>query len=295
MKTISKSVMLALVFATAIYSCKNAQNDAAAEAAQDSTAVESSIASSNAAREPKNSNKKFIRTADIKFRVKNVPTATYAIENAVSKFGGYVTFTDLKSEIIDKESVKINQESTLEITRYSVVNQLLIRVPNTQLDTVIKLIAKQIDFLDSREIKADEVSLKLIENELSQVRKSKHQTRLTKAIDTKGKKLKDIVAAENDLEAKKTETDNNKIENSLLHDQINFSTITLNIYQKESIKQDLIANPKVYREDFGSRIIGGLKTGWYMIETIIAFFIQMWAVFLIGFVGYCLYKKYLRK
>jgi hypothetical protein len=295
MKTISKTVLTALVFATAIYSCKNAQNDNFAEAALDSTAVESSIASSNAAREPKNSNKKFIRTADIKFRVKNVPSATYAIENAVSKFGGYVTYTDLKSEIIDKSIVKINQENTLETTKYSVVNQLSIRVPNTKLDTVIKLIAKQIDFLDSREIKADEVSLKLIENELLQTRKSKHVDRLAKAIATKGKKLNEIIIAENDLETKNAENDNNKIETNLINDQVNFSTLTLNIYQKETIKQDLIVNPKIYREDFGSRIFDGLKTGWYMIEAIIAFFIQLWAVFLIGFVIYFFYKKFLRK
>lgn len=56
------------------------------------------MVSSNAAVEPKNSNRKFVRTADINFKVKNAAQSTYAIENIIAKHGGFVTFPDFKKQ-----------------------------------------------------------------------------------------------------------------------------------------------------------------------------------------------------
>ena len=109
-----------------------------------------SAISSSAAVVDKNSTRKFIRTADVKFKVKNVAKSTYAIEDATSKFGGFVTYTNLQSTINEEDKTKVSQDSTLVTTKYKVENNITIRVPNTKLDTVIKTIAKQIHFLDYR-------------------------------------------------------------------------------------------------------------------------------------------------
>lgn len=277
-------------------SCKKA--DALEETASDTTTSSSgstNTLSSAAAVEPKNSDRKFVRTADIKFKVKNVPISTYIIENATTKFGGFVTNTNLQSTISEKNEVKISQDSTLEITKYTVENNITIRVPNTQMDTVIKTIAKQIDFLEYRVIKADDVSLQLLSNQLKEKREANQEKRLTKAIDSIGKKLNEVVQAENDLNQKSKQKDNSKLENIALADQVNFSTLTLQIYQRETIKKEMIANEKQYRQDFGSKIIDGLKNGWYLIEGIIAVIAQLWSIILIGILGYFVYKKYFQK
>jgi hypothetical protein len=256
------------------------------------------ILSSSAAVEKNTDDRKFIRTADIKFKVKNVPTSTYAIENTVMRFGGFVTYTNLQTSISEKESTKISQDSTLETTRYTVENNITIRVPNTQLDTVIKTIAKQIDFLDFRVIKADEVTLQLLANELAQNRSNTHEKRLEKAIDGKGKKLPAIVDAEDNRNAKKEQSDAKKLENLLLRDQIKFSTLTLAIYQRETVRQEIMANEKsidAYRSHLGIQILDGLKTGWFILETIIAFVVQLWSLLLIGAVIILLYRKYIKK
>ena len=289
-----KIVLFFLVVILAI-SCKKAES--AAETAYESNdiAVDTSMVSSSAAVEPKNSDRKFVRTADIKFKVKNVANSTYAIENTTSKFGGFVTYTNLQSTIIDKSETKISQDSTLEITNFRVENNITIRVPNIKLDTVIKTIAKQIDFLEYRIIKADDVSLQMLSNQMAQNRSSKQEKRLEKAIDAKGKKLNDVIAAEDNLNAKKEQSDSSKIENLSLQDQVNFSTLTLQIYQREMIKEEMIANAKTYRQDFGSKILDGLISGWYVIEGIIAVVAQLWSVILIGIGGYFIFKKYFQK
>lgn len=292
MKTVQKFGLTLLVMSIAI-SCKKSYSPAEEAVIEEVNSVEAkSVGSSNAAVEPKNSNRKFIRTADIKFKVKNVPQSTYAIENATTKFGGFVTDTDLQSSIYEKDEIKISQDSSVVTTKYTVENNITIRVPNTKLDTVIKTIAKQIDFLDYRVIKADDVSLKLLANELAQNRNSNHENRLAKAIDEKGKKLNDIVTAEDNLESKKEQNDNTKLENLSLNDQINFSTLTLQLYQRETVKQEKVANAIIYRQNFGSQIVDGFRTGWYLLEGLISLIAQLWSLILFFFLVWLGYKKF---
>jgi hypothetical protein len=70
--------------------------------------------------------------------------------------------------------------------------------------------------------------------------------------------------------------------------------LTLQIYQRETIKQEMIANEKSYRQNIGSQILDSLKTGWFMLEAIIAFIVQLWALILMGIIGFLVYKKYLK-
>lgn len=297
MKTIAKLGLTSLIIITVLFSCKKADY-ASGESADLKMAADSTAVSSSAAVEKKDSKQKFIRTADIKFKVKNVVKSTYAIENATQKFGGFVTYTNLQSNIHDQIKTKISQDSTLETTKYSVENNITIRVPNTQLDTVIKTIAKQIDFLDFRIIKADDVSLKLLANKLSQKRSSVSEKRIEKAIDTKGKKINDVIDAENTLANQKEQNDNSTIENLSLEDQVNFSTITLQLYQNETIKQEITAgekDPSDYKPNLGIQIIDALKSGWFILQSILVFFVNLWPFILIGIAGFFIYKKYGKK
>ncbi|MBF4466245.1 DUF4349 domain-containing protein [Flavobacterium sp. LC2016-12] len=298
MKTIAQLGLTTLVIIALLFSCKKADSTSTADVANYESTADSTAVSSSAAVEKKDSKQKFIRTADIKFKVKNVVKSTYAIENAVAKFGGFVTYTNLQSNIHDQIKTKISQDSTLETTKFSVENNITIRVPNTQLDTVIKSIARQIDFLDFRVIKADDVSLKLLANQLSQKRSTTNEKRVEKAIDTKGKKINDIMEAENALASQKEANDNKTIEHLSMQDQVNFSTVTLQLYQNETIKQEITAGEKdaaYYKPNLGIQIIDSLKSGWYILQSILVFFINLWPFILLSLGGFFLYKRYLKK
>ncbi|MFN7675273.1 DUF4349 domain-containing protein [Flavobacterium sp.] len=297
MKQVSK-LGLALLLLGIAFACKQAtiSDEASAEMAADIVSIETT--SSNAAVVKKESNRKFVRTADLKFKVKNVAKSTYAIENIVAKNGGFVTFTDLKSTVNEKSETKITQDSTLETTRFTVDNTITLRVPNTQLDTVLKLMVNEVAFLDSRLIKADDVALQLLSNKMAQKRLTSHQKRLEKGIDTKGKKLNDITNAEDKVLDRETESDETVLKNLNLEDQVNFSTVTLYLYQRESLLQEMVANEKsinAYRPHIGLQILDGLKTGWFMFEAIIAFIVQLWSIIVLIILGLFIYKKYLKK
>lgn len=291
-------IVLTLLALGIVLSCKESASKENATYMEEATTDSTSVVSSSAAIENKNSNRKFVRTADVKFKVKNVAKSTYAIEDATTKFGGFVTYTNLQSNIHSEDRTKVSQDSTLVTTKYKVDNNITIRVPNTKMDTVIKTIAKQIHFLDYRIIKADDVSLQMLSNELAQKRSNSSEKRLENAIDSKGKKLNQVVKAEETLDAKKEQNDASKLQNLSLQDQVNFSTLTLNIYQDESIKQEMVANEKsinAYRPNIGLQIWDSIKTGWFMLENIISFVVVLWSFMLIGFLGFLGYKKFLKK
>lgn len=301
MKTIPK-FGLALLIVGLVFSCKDeaakTKNEYATDEPMEASPEAKNATSSSAAVEPQKTNRKFIRKADIKFKVKNVPKSTYAIEDATTKFGGFVTYTNLQSTVSEKNETKVSQDSMLETTKYNVENNITIRVPNTRLDTVIKTIAKQIDFLDYRLISADDVSLELLKNQMAQNRSNTSEKRIEKAIDEKGKKLNTIIDAEDHLNDKKEQNDNGKLDNLSLKDQVSFSTLTLQIYQRETIKQEMVANEKSingYRPNIGLQIWDSLKTGWFMLEGIIAFVVQLWGIVLIVFLTWFGYKKFLKK
>ncbi|MFY7739574.1 MAG: DUF4349 domain-containing protein [Flavobacterium sp.] len=300
MNKTTKLVWAVLLMGTVV-ACKQAENENATEAAYDqpsASADSTSVISSSAAVKPKNSNRKFVRTADIKFKVKNVAKSTTIIEDATTKFGGFVTYTNLQSHINEEDKTKVSPDSTLVTTKYTVDNNFTIRVPNTQLDTVVKSIAKQIDFLNFRVIKADDVTLQMLSKKMAQKRSTATEKRIATAIDEKGKKLNQVIDAEENLDTKKEQNDAKTIENLSLQDQVNFSTLTLQIYQDQTVKQEMVANEKstnAYRPNIGLQIWDSLKTGWFILENIISFVVVLCPFALMAFLGYLGYKKYLKR
>lgn len=294
MKTISKTGLAICLLATLSFSCKQAEVPAEEAPASDPEAT-SEIAAPAKDTMRYEKHRKFLRTADLKFKVKNVAQSTDAIEAATAKFGGMVTHTDLHSEISEKQEAKVSLDSARIVTKYTMQNDITIRVPNAKLDTVVKTIAKQIDFLDVRVIKADDVSLQLMANQLTQVRSQQHGKRLVKAIDTKGQKLTQIVAAEDDLATRKEAADNNLVQNLALQDQVDFSTLTLKIYQPETIRSEIVATYDAPRPNIGLQLLEALRSGWYILESLLSVVVQLWSLILLGILAFWLYKKHLNK
>lgn len=253
------------------------------------------ISSSAAVENSKDTTHKFIRTADLKFKVKSVIKSTYKIEDLTNRQGGFVTYTNLASNIENVITNAVSADSSLETTYYTVSNSITIRVPNTRLDTTLKEIAKNIDFLDYRVIKADDVALQILSNNLTQKRSAKNEKRISDAIENRGKRLNETTVAEEVLLSKQEQADNARLFNLSLKDQINFSTINLSIYQRQTIKRELIANNKnidAYEPGVGSKILEALKYGWNILEAFIVFLIKLWGLLLFALIAYILYRKF---
>lgn len=230
------------------------------------------------------SNRAFVRTADLSFKVKDVKNATFDIERIVSEHNGYVTSSILESEVNYKNSLRISKDSMLDIINYTVHNNIIMRIPNTELDKTLTEIAGLIDYLDYRKIKADDVTKEFQAAKLSENRFVNHKKRLEKAIDGKGKKLDQMVEAENELLVKQEWADNSKLNTMELAHDVSYSTVSINIYQKETTKKEAYAYTlpsEPYTPNFGSKFLTSVSDGASVFGEIILFFVKLWPIALL--------------
>jgi len=298
MSKIKLSLAIFLFIFISACSPKSAESAPACDstaAALDTMSVASSVSSSAAKVNPADKAHKFVRTADLRFKVKNVIRSTYNIEDIAAKMGGFVTYTDLKSNINYTETTKISADSTLETTHFTVTNNMTIRIPNTKLDTTLKEIAKNIEFLNFRVIKADDVALQMLSNELAIKRSTKNEVRMTHAIDYRGKKLNETTNAEEVVLNKQEQADNARIANLTLKEQINYSTVSIEIYQRQSVKREVIVNNENIEEfqpTLSSQLGDSFKFGWEILEGLLVFIVKLWGIYLIALIGYVVYIIY---
>jgi hypothetical protein len=277
MKSISRILISGLIITTGIFSSCNSNHEA--QVAESSTAVSTDAAGNTV----KDGARQFVKTADMKFRVQNVTDVTYKIEALTSSAGGFVTHSGLNSIIDGQSLTSVSPDSSVETLRFTVTNDITIRVPDEQLDTTLKAIAALTEYLDHRNISAEDVALRIKANEKAVKRPQ---------LFTAGHKSSTLSQTAIDLQKQADDAD---IANLSLRDQINYSTVTLSIYQRQETKRWLVANDKgitAYQPGLALRLWDSVKIGWHFIEEVLVLLTRLWLLFVLALLGYFLFKRY---
>ncbi|WP_232065311.1 DUF4349 domain-containing protein [Rhodocytophaga rosea] len=101
--------------------------------------------------------------------------------------------------------------------------------------------------------------------------------------------------AEENLLSKQQEADAGTIRNMNYMDQVNFSTIKLTLYQPHTTFQEKTYQyPAIqaYEAPLTSRLYEAFLSGWKVFEQLLVFLVNIWALLVIGFVAYLLYRKH---
>ena len=254
-----------------------------------------SLTSTAAIEKLKDSTHLFIRTADIKCKVQNVANATYKVEDIIRQLGGYVSYTKLTSSVENTSSVPVSADSSLQITNYSVQNTMVIRVPNTNLDSALIDIAPLVTYLDFRTINANNTALEMLSNKLKQIRLAQHEQRMKAAIEAHAKKLAETTEAEDNVVNKQEQADNARISNLELTDQVKYSTINLSLYQPGVIEKTLVFNEKSvkpYEPGLLMQLSESVQSGWGLFVALVVFTVRLWPIALTLALGLIAYRKW---
>lgn len=230
--------------------------------------------------------KKFIRNAEMRFRVKNTADATLRIEDIALRNGGFVLNSNLNSQIDLQQTTPISRDSSLETTRYTIHSQLVIRVPYRMLDTTLRSIGRLSDFLDMRHVNAEDISLQMLEQELTRLREGIYRQDLEQAEENKNSPKADRARDS------RAATDQAKIETLKLEDAIRFSTIRVDIYQLPQIRQAMVANTKVAapQQPFATRMGDALRAGAEILLVLFFGIVHLWGLILLVVLGYFSWK-----
>lgn len=272
-----KRNIIAIAIILTIFGCNSNKND---EAKEFRIADEAATLA-----EPK-----IIKTADMRFRVKNVQNTKEQLSQTIKAQGGTVAEFSIESVIQETQKVKQSVDSVKEITAYRTEGYLVAKVPSEKLDDFTNTTAKMAVFVDNQSMKMDDQSLTYLSN------KSKAGNRLD-AVDQMGKlAAKKSSNVETALNIKDDYVDK-RIQNLSIDSKVKYSTITLNFYQDNTIKTAVIANDNVndYKPDFGNRFWLAIVNGWTIFREIILALSNLWMLILVGIGIYFIARHFIRK
>jgi hypothetical protein len=259
---------------------KNAEAEsgtASTENAADS--VETQIA---ALSDGKPTNRKFIRTAELVFRANDVQETATTIERIVQGASGFLVYQHLSNQVNEQSVSELSRDSSLETIQYTMQDEVTVRVPVANFDTVLRQITQLAVFLDDQVVQSDDVSFQVLSNHMT-IRRAASGTK------KQGRGSDELSGYQQE------EADRAKVDNLSLTDRMKYSDIRLKFTQRPMVKHRVIANDnntKKYQPGFGRKFMNALADGWSLVEWFFLLLIQLWSLILAGLVVWFLYRKY---
>ncbi|CAA7195769.1 DUF4349 domain-containing protein [Chryseobacterium potabilaquae] len=290
MRTTSIRLSLATLFLLGIYSCKKGEATASkyelSENADSSAIVVSDSISSAATMKVKD--KQFIKKAEVNMEVKDVYDATISIEKSVQELGGFVTHSNLHSNVISEDTYTTSNEEAVLVKKYQTENTMQVKVPTERLGELLTMVNNKKLFLNVRSINAEDVTSNIKYAELEGKRIEKTGENISQLKTNKAKvNMSDDNMAENNLQ---------QLAHFNMSDHIKYSTVDIYIKEpKLRIAEIAITNTKNIDNKYKFNFIYGAKNafieGIYLIQKILIGLITIWPILLIAAVAFYFLKK----
>ena len=284
--------MIAAAFLlTTIFACKKMETSETGYSADLAETVDSSMVSDSisSAATMQMKDKQFIKTAAVNMEVKDVYEATIALEKKTTELGGFVTSSNLKSNVIEQDTYTTSDSEAMLIKKYQTENTIQVRIPTEHLGLFLQNINDQKLFLNSRTIDATDVTASMKYAELESKRNANTEKNIS---DLKAGKDKVTLSDYN-----KSEGNLQQYSNLTMADQLKYSTV--DVYLKEPqlrIAEIPVINSKnidnQYKYNFFYDAKNAVVEGFYLIQKIVIGLIRIWPILLIaGLIFYFVRKR----
>ncbi|MDR2498886.1 MAG: DUF4349 domain-containing protein [Tannerellaceae bacterium] len=243
--------------------------------------------------------RKFVRTAKLKFRVKDVLASTYDVENIAVSQGGFVLSSRIDNRIDRVTTTNVSRDSAVETTYYRLECSIALRVPAANLDRTLRDISRNIEQLEYRDIQATDVTLNIQSNSLARKRELRSAERAEQAISRarNSSGAGSSTSPEELARSSEERADAAMLNNLQLADQIAYASITVSIFQRDLLKRETLPREQSlgsYRPNLGARIADAFRDGWMMAEVLLLLIVKLWALIAMVAVGYLIWR-YTRK
>lgn len=288
MKTTYIKLSIATALLLGIYSCKKGEatsSDYEVSAIADSAAVSENISS---VATMKVKDKQFIKTANVNMEVKDVYEATTSMEKSVQELGGFVTHSNLQSNVVSEETFNTSNDDAMLVKKYQTENSMQVRIPTEKLGEFLTLINNKKLFLNSRVINAEDVTANIKYAELEGKRIKKTGEHIT---ELKTNKDKVNMSDEN-----MSEENQQQLANMDVADNLKYSTVDIYIKEpKLRIAEIAVTNTKnidnKYKFNFLYDVKNAFVEGFYLIQRILVGLVTVWPIVLIAVIGFYFYRK----
>lgn len=202
--------------------------------------------------------RKLIWNAHLKFQVKNINQSTNAIRKLSKQHAGYIS---------DMIHVQNDNKTTANIT---------IRVASAHFHDLVQEIKGESAHLDIANINSEDVSEEYVDIENRLKTKRTARDRYIEILRTKTGTIEEVINAEDAIRRITEEIEAKEGRLRYLQDQLDFSSITLEIYDKTSTSI-ATAEPPTY----GDKAKDSFSKGWNFIKGFGLVLVGMWPLLLI--------------
>lgn len=286
---------IAVVFIGMIAGCHQAEQSVESSTVADyvASADKVTVTTSDNISDLKSSDRRIIKTADIKCRVDDIHSAVKELEVFTQLVGGFVEKSHSASMFQSEQRSKINSDSIKIARLYKTTADLTIRIPLYELDTLADKITSVASFLDYRKMDRDDVT----HNFLANVLKNK-QAEIAKTDAAQMDKAKE----ETRLEAIKYKNDHamgqvdRRIANLKMLDESNYATVSVQLYQPDNVVVSTVADvDEMLAKPFSDKIVASFGYSADIMQGLLLVLITFWPVWLIVGVLAFFYKRSVRK
>ncbi len=213
---------------------------------------------------------KIIKNAQIQFQVKNMNESHSRILSCLKAYNAYIGS---------------DNSST---SGYQLQSDVVIRVPSESFDTLLKDILKESIYTNYSSTTTEDVTAQFVDIEARMKTKKDVEQRYT-ALLREAKKIQDILDIEEKLRVIREEIESAEGQLRLMKDQVSYSTISLNMYQK----LDYQPEPNT---GFVSSVLEAFIKGWRSMTDLFIGVIRVWPFVLIWIgVLFGVYRKFWSK
>ncbi len=237
-----------------------------------------------------------IRKAEMNFKVKELQKTSQKITAMTAYYGGEIWNSHLRTEIQNSVTRKISADSLREVITHRQTNNMQIRVPSKNLDSLLTALEELSLLLHYKSVTSENVSLEYLSNELKAKNMARTQSRLEGAMQKKKAGLEEYTNVEYSGIDMQNNVIDKQIQNMSLMDKVQYSTVNVSIYQDKEVYTNVIANLNADRFDPGFFASSGMaiQEGWEYMLSVLVFFIRLWPLYLLG-LGVFFLIRYLDK
>lgn len=277
MKT--KILMLPLAAVLLLGACKGSGSHY--EAINNSNADTAAVGPDSAA------SSKLVKTADMRFKVKDVRQTSDDISILTVKNNGMVMNHHMQTTIEGSQDMHINNDSVMHISSFNTIADMTVKIPPEHLEDFMNQVARMGIYIISRKMDVDDKSIDYLSSKLKRKNREVYVSEQNKNPE------RDASA---DL-AMKDDIVDSKINNLKVDKEVKYSTLILSFYQSKSIVKEVLVNddPAAYQLPLFKRFTSALAFGWSIFTELILWIANLWVFILTGIGTWVLIRFYKKK
>jgi hypothetical protein len=232
---------------------------------------------------------KLVKTADMRFKVKDVQQTSDKIATLTNNYRGMVMYHQVESSGMRSVDIRKSEDSIIRVTSFSTTADITVKVPAERLDEFMTEVGRMGVIVNVRRMDISDKSLEYMAARL----KLKNRNDLI----AQQKAGKVIIKNPTNVLALKDDMVDQQIGNREIDDEVKNSIVSLSFYQSNTIYKETIANddPSAYNLPFFKRLGACIENGWSIFENVVLGLANLWVFVIAGIIVWLIIRHYRNK